>query len=102
MLELGNQSGALHAGLAEDVTRNGVDLVFLAGAEMAALAAALDPAQVAATAPTSEALLPAVVNAVRAGDTVMVKGSLGSRMAPIVEALKALDTTAPRRAANGR
>ena len=102
MLELGNQSGALHAGLAEDVTRNGVDLVFLAGAEMAALAAALDPAQVAATAPTSEALLPAVVNAVRAGDTVMIKGSLGSRMAPIVVALKALDTTAPRRAVNGR
>ena len=102
MLELGNQSGALHAGLAEDVTRNGVDLVFLAGAEMAALAAALDPAQVAATAPTSEALLPAVVNAVRAGDTVMVKGALGSRMAPLVAALKTLDTTAPRRAANGR
>ena len=102
MLELGNRSGALHAGLAEDVTRNGVDLVFLAGAEMAALAAALDPAQVAATAPTSEALLPAVANAVRAGDTVMVKGSRGSRMAPIVAALKALDTTAQRRAANGR
>ena len=74
----------------------------LAGPHMAALAAALDPARVAATAPTSDALLPAAVDAVCAGDAVMVKGSLGSRMAPIVAALKALDAAEPQRAANGR
>ena len=101
MLELGDRAGEFHAGLAEDVTRNDIDAVFLVGAEMAVLAAGLDPAQVAATAASSEALLPALIDALRAGDTVMVKGSLGSRMALIVEALKSLDSKVSQRAANG-
>lgn len=101
MLELGDRSSELHAGLADDIDRNGVDMVFLAGAQMAALAAVLDPARVAATATTSEGLLPAVLETVRPGDAIMVKGSLGSRMAPIVAALKALDSAEERRIANG-
>ncbi len=102
MLELGARATELHATLADDVLRNGVDLVFLAGPQMAALASVLDSARVAATAPSSEALLPAVLDAVGAGDAVMVKGSLGSRMAPIVAALKALDRSVAKRTANGR
>jgi UDP-N-acetylmuramoyl-tripeptide--D-alanyl-D-alanine ligase len=39
-------------------------------------------------AETSAALEPLVLAAVRSGDAVMVKGSLGSRMAPIVKALE--------------
>jgi UDP-N-acetylmuramoyl-tripeptide--D-alanyl-D-alanine ligase len=39
-------------------------------------------------ASNSTDLLPAVVASLRSGDVVMVKGSLGSRMAPIVEAIK--------------
>lgn len=101
MLELGDRSATLHAGLAGDIIRNGVDLVFLAGPHMAALAATLDPARVAATAPDSQTLLPAVVGAIRPGDAVMVKGSLGSCMAPIVAALKALEAADERRTANG-
>jgi UDP-N-acetylmuramoyl-tripeptide--D-alanyl-D-alanine ligase len=93
MLELGARSAALHEALADDVVRNGVELVFLAGPYMASLAAALDPARIAATGESSDALLPEVVDAVRPGDAVMVKGSLGSRMAPIVAALEALDDT---------
>ncbi len=68
---------------------------------MVVLAPALDPAQVAATAESSEALLPALIDVLRAGDTVMVKGSLGSRMALIVEALKSLDSEVSQHAANG-
>ena len=45
-------------------------------------------------AENSAALEPQVVSAIRAGDAVMVKGSLGSRMAPIV---KALQRAYPRR-----
>ena len=41
---------------------------------------------------TSADLLPRVVAAVEAGDTVLVKGSLGIAMAPIVRALLALDS----------
>ena len=102
MLELGERSAELHADLAVDLERNGIDQVFLAGPQMAALASALDPARVAEAAPSSEALLPAVIDAVSAGDTVMVKGSLGSRMAPIVVALKARGRSKIKRSANGR
>ena len=54
-------------------------------------------------APTRRSLCAAVLRrASRAGDVVLVKGSLGSRMAPIVEALQALDAGgACRRAVNG-
>jgi UDP-N-acetylmuramoyl-tripeptide--D-alanyl-D-alanine ligase len=47
----------------------------------------------------SAALLPRVLDAVKGGDVVLVKGSLGSRMAPIVDALKGLGQVARR--ANG-
>ena len=38
----------------------------------------------------AETLEPQVLSAVRAGDAVMVKGSLGSRMGPIVRAIERL------------
>jgi UDP-N-acetylmuramoyl-tripeptide--D-alanyl-D-alanine ligase len=90
MLELGRQSSALHAGLVADITANRVDLVFLAGREMAHLAAVLDPAIVAGQAGDAASILPLVRDAVRPGDTIMVKGSLGANMAPVVAALIAL------------
>jgi UDP-N-acetylmuramoyl-tripeptide--D-alanyl-D-alanine ligase len=54
----------------------------------------------AAHAPNSAELAPRVVGAIRAGDIVMVKGSLGTKMAPIVAALRQLGET-PAKAANG-
>jgi UDP-N-acetylmuramoyl-tripeptide--D-alanyl-D-alanine ligase len=39
-------------------------------------------------AETAAALEPAVLDAVHNGDAVMVKGSLGSKMGPIVKALE--------------
>jgi UDP-N-acetylmuramoyl-tripeptide--D-alanyl-D-alanine ligase len=39
-------------------------------------------------AETSAALEPQVLAAIRPGDAVMVKGSLGSRMGPLVKALE--------------
>ena len=47
-------------------------------------------------AETAAGLEPAVLDAIRAGDAVMVKGSLGSKMGPIV---KALERQFPRQAA---
>jgi UDP-N-acetylmuramoyl-tripeptide--D-alanyl-D-alanine ligase len=41
-------------------------------------------------AENSAALEAQVLSAIRAGDAVMIKGSLGSRMAPIVKALQRL------------
>ncbi len=87
MLELGPQGPAMHAALAREVIDSGVDQVFCAGPLMRSLWDALPDHQHGACAADSAALLPQAVAAVRAGDAVMVKGSLGSRMAPIVKAL---------------
>jgi UDP-N-acetylmuramoyl-tripeptide--D-alanyl-D-alanine ligase len=42
-----------------------------------------------------------LVAAIRPGDTVLIKGSLGTRMAPLVEAVRALDAAASKHAATG-
>jgi len=95
MRELGDEADAIHAALAPAFVSAKVDLVFTCGTHAAALAAALPEALRGAHAPDSAALQPLVVKAVRAGDVVMVKGSLGSRMAPIVQALLALGRASP-------
>jgi UDP-N-acetylmuramoyl-tripeptide--D-alanyl-D-alanine ligase len=94
MLELGPEAPRLHAELKEAVDGAGADLVFASGPNMAHLYAALAAARRGAWAETSADLEPALVATVGAGDLVMIKGSLGSRMAPLVEALKAKFSTA--------
>jgi UDP-N-acetylmuramoyl-tripeptide--D-alanyl-D-alanine ligase len=88
MLELGLQAAALHRDLVEPILANAVDLVFCAGPLMQALWQALPSERRGGYADTAAALEPQVVAAIRAGDAVMVKGSLGSRMGPIVKALE--------------
>jgi len=89
MLEMGEGGVAHHAGLAAPIAANQVDLVFASGAQMKALWDALPPARRGAYAETSAALLPQVLAALKAGDTVLVKGSNGAKMSVIVDALKA-------------
>ncbi len=89
MLELGVGSKALHAGLAADIERARVDLVFASGPDMRALWDALPSSRRGQYAPTSKELEPLVMSALKAGDTVLVKGSKGSKMTVIVDALKA-------------
>jgi UDP-N-acetylmuramoyl-tripeptide--D-alanyl-D-alanine ligase len=88
MLELGPESAALHAGLAETVIASAVDLVYCAGPLMKSLWDALPSERRGGYAETSAALEPLVLGAITAGDAVMIKGSLGSRMGPIVQALQ--------------
>jgi UDP-N-acetylmuramoyl-tripeptide--D-alanyl-D-alanine ligase len=88
MLELGPEALDLHRALADAVIANGVDLVFCCGPLMHALWQALPVSRRGGYAENSSALESQVVQAIRAGDVVMVKGSLGSRMAPIVKALQ--------------
>ncbi len=88
MLELGSDSLKLHRELAEAVDAAGIDVVFASGADMASLFEALPEKRRGAYAKTSEELAPALLSNVQPGDIVMVKGSLGSRMAPLVEGLK--------------
>jgi UDP-N-acetylmuramoyl-tripeptide--D-alanyl-D-alanine ligase len=88
MLELGPDGPKLHRDLAECIDEAGVDIVFACGELMASLFEALPPERRGAYAKTAEELAPKLVDAVGPGDAIMVKGSLGSRMGPIVEALK--------------
>ncbi len=88
MLEMGEGGIAHHAGLAAPIDANKVDLVFAAGPQMKALWDALPAARRGAYAETAAALAPQVVAALVPGDTVLVKGSNGSRMSLIIDALK--------------
>ena len=88
MRELGPQGAELHRALAEPVVANGIDLVFCCGPLMGALWEALPAERRGGYAETSAVLEPHVLAAIRAGDAIMVKGSLGSRMGPIVKALE--------------
>jgi UDP-N-acetylmuramoyl-tripeptide--D-alanyl-D-alanine ligase len=89
MLEMGEGGIAHHAGLAAPIDANKVDLVFASGPQMKALWDALPASRRGAYAETSADLKPLVMAAVKAGDTVLVKGSNGSKMSVIIEALKA-------------
>ncbi len=88
MLELGPAGPGLHAGLAAPLDAAKVDLVFCCGPLMRSLWEALPSARRGGYAETAAALEPALVEAIRDGDAVMVKGSLGSKMGPIVKALE--------------
>ena len=88
MLELGAQGPVLHRGLAAPIQAAGVDLVYCSGPLMHALWEALPSSRRGGYAETAAGLEPAVLAAIRAGDAVMVKGSLGSKMGPIVKALE--------------
>ena len=104
MLELGESSGEMHAGLARPLAEANIERVFTCGSEMRALFERLDPQQRGAHRATAAELADLVATAVMPGDVVMVKGSLGQRMAKVVQALKtpASEAAEPaRKVANG-
>ncbi|PZA09619.1 UDP-N-acetylmuramoylalanyl-D-glutamyl-2,6-diaminopimelate--D-alanyl-D-alanine ligase [Rhodopseudomonas palustris] len=88
MLELGPTGPELHRVLEAAVRANGIDLVFCCGPLMRNLWDALSSGKRGGYAGDAAGLESQVVAAIRAGDAVMVKGSLGSRMKTIVTALE--------------
>ncbi|WP_438278445.1 UDP-N-acetylmuramoylalanyl-D-glutamyl-2,6-diaminopimelate--D-alanyl-D-alanine ligase [Nitrobacter sp.] len=88
MLELGTGSADLHRGLTGPINANAIDMVFCCGPLMRNLWDALSSGRRGGYAEGSGALESQVVAAIRAGDVIMVKGSLGSRMKVIVTALE--------------
>ncbi|MGE5267445.1 MAG: Mur ligase family protein, partial [Deltaproteobacteria bacterium] len=87
MLELGPDGPALHAGLWEAIDEAAVDLVFAAGPQMAELYARVPPDRRGAWASSAAELEKSLLDALGPGDVVMIKGSNGSRMAPLVAAI---------------
>lgn len=88
MLELGEKSQTLHKNLAPAIEAARVDGVYACGTMMKALFDSLPLHQRRKWAPASDELEDAILDDIAAGDVVMVKGSLGSRMGPLVAAIK--------------
>jgi UDP-N-acetylmuramoyl-tripeptide--D-alanyl-D-alanine ligase len=88
MLELGPAGPDLHRALSDAVKANNIDLVYCSGALMRNLWDALSPGKRGGYAEGSAGLEAEVVAAIRPGDAIMVKGSLGSKMKIIVNALE--------------
>jgi UDP-N-acetylmuramoyl-tripeptide--D-alanyl-D-alanine ligase len=88
MLELGPSSPDLHRGLNEAIRANHIDLVYCCGPLMRNLWDALSTGKRGGYADSAAGLEAQAVAAIRAGDAIMVKGSLGSKMKTIVNALE--------------
>ncbi|TYC51722.1 UDP-N-acetylmuramoylalanyl-D-glutamyl-2,6-diaminopimelate--D-alanyl-D-alanine ligase [Rhodobacterales bacterium] len=88
MLELGADADRLHAELKQPITDSGIDAVYCAGPHMHALWEQLPQKLRFHYGESAKDLEETLLNDVRPGDVVMIKGSLGSRMGPLVEALK--------------
>jgi UDP-N-acetylmuramoyl-tripeptide--D-alanyl-D-alanine ligase len=101
MRELGATAPQLHRDLAPDLSNAKVDLAFLVGPHMKGLYDLLPAAMKAAHRATSDEMVQTLLAALKPGDTILIKGSLGTRMAPLVEAVRGLDSTASKTAANG-
>jgi UDP-N-acetylmuramoyl-tripeptide--D-alanyl-D-alanine ligase len=88
MLELGDEGPAEHKALAEAVMQS-ADCLFTCGPLMRHLFDAVPPALRGAHADDSSRLAPVVAANIASGDAILVKGSLGSRMKRVVEAIDA-------------
>jgi UDP-N-acetylmuramoyl-tripeptide--D-alanyl-D-alanine ligase len=91
MLELGEEGPAEHAALADAVLAS-ADCLFSCGPLMRSLFDAVPEAVRGFHAVDSAALAPVVAAAVRNGDAVLVKGSLGSGMKRVITALDSVQT----------
>jgi len=87
MLELGRQSGKLHADLARPIVDAEVNALFIGGPDMSALKNALPVEIQTEYRQSTDELLPLVIKAVRPGDVIMVKSSKGIGFSKIVKAL---------------
>ena len=90
MLELGAASIDLHSDLQDAVDSAGTDLFFACGPHMKSLYDCLPDAIKGHYAETASGLGDAIKSALRAGDAVMIKGSNGMRLQPLVAALQKL------------
>ncbi|UYN96769.1 MAG: UDP-N-acetylmuramoyl-tripeptide--D-alanyl-D-alanine ligase [Enhydrobacter sp.] len=90
MRELGDRADDYHAALADAVGASGATQVYLCGPHMRALWERLAASQRGVHRTDSAALADEVAGALRAGDVIAVKGSLGSKMKNVVDAILAV------------
>jgi UDP-N-acetylmuramoyl-tripeptide--D-alanyl-D-alanine ligase len=90
MLELGANEVAMHAALAEHPAMARVDRVYCVGPLMKNLFEALPEQKRGRWAETAAALAAEAHHLVDAGDVILVKGSKGSKVSVVVDALRKL------------
>lgn len=90
MLELGAGEAALHAAIANHPAMAGIRLVHCVGPRMRALWQALPPGKRGEWHETAAGLVARAHHLADAGDVVLVKGSKGSLVSLVVDALKKL------------
>ena len=88
MRELGDRAEEMHRDLADVAAEAGVDVVFTVGDLMRHLSSALASDRRGLHADKAGDLLDVLIEDVRPGDVVMVKGSLATGMGGLVSALK--------------
>jgi UDP-N-acetylmuramoyl-tripeptide--D-alanyl-D-alanine ligase len=93
MLELGPTAPDLHAGIGVAIREHGTDLVFASGPMMRHLWENVAESRRGGYAGSSSEIAEQVARAVRPGDIIMIKGSYGSRMRVVVDALRALSAS---------
>ncbi|MEO9825484.1 MAG: UDP-N-acetylmuramoyl-tripeptide--D-alanyl-D-alanine ligase [Paracoccaceae bacterium] len=93
MLELGADEATLHAAVAGLPTLASVDRVDCVGPRMRALFDALPSEKRGRAVDTAEELVKDAHRLIDAGDVVLVKGSKGSRVSLLVDALRNLEKT---------
>ena len=89
MLEMGPGASSHHAGLAAPIETARADRIFLCGPNMRVLWDKLPASRRASYAATAAELVPSLIEELREGDTVLVKGSNSMKLGVIVEALRA-------------
>lgn len=88
MLELGEFSSDLHRSLARDLDKAKIDSLYAAGPMMKHLWDNVAGSQQGAYAEVSTALIDRLAANLRGGDSVVIKGSLGSKMGAVADALR--------------
>ncbi|WP_224815322.1 UDP-N-acetylmuramoyl-tripeptide--D-alanyl-D-alanine ligase [Hasllibacter sp. MH4015] len=90
MLELGHEAEAMHADVADLETVAAIDLVHTSGTLMEHLHLALPGAKRGLHTETAAQMCKELPRTLRPGDVVLIKGSKGSRISLVVDALRKL------------
>ena len=88
MLELGDEAASFHAGLSENLKAAGVDRLYTAGALMETLFAAVPKVMRAASGRSVAEIAPLLLEDLRDGDIILVKGSNASKVSEIISFLE--------------
>jgi UDP-N-acetylmuramoyl-tripeptide--D-alanyl-D-alanine ligase len=88
MLELGNSADELHVDLVDPIKKAGINVVFACGAHMKKLFETLPENLRGGYEVDASMLKSSLLQGVQDGDIIMIKGSFGSHMGSLVEALK--------------